>query len=456
MTKPVRPLRILQVSTADVRGGAERVTSNLFAAYRARGHLSWLAVGEKRGDDHDVIELPNDASRGPWAGFWHGVAGGARSARHGGPAAAAVARVTGGMAEPRRRLDYYRGREDFDFPATRRLLELTPERPDVVHVHNLHGGYFDLRMLPWLGRQVPVVMTLHDAWLLSGHCAHSLACERWQTGCGRCPDLTIYPAVRRDATAFNWRRKSEIFRRSSVNVATPSRWLMQRVERSILAPAVADARIIPNGVDLSTFRPGDRGRARAALGLPPDAHVLLATAIDVHRNSWKDFATLHEAVARLARGEDEPPLHVVVLGTTAPRERIGRATLDFVPFWDDAATVAEYHRAADVYVHPARADTFPTAVLEALATGTPVVASDVGGIREQVEEGECGFLVAPGDAGALAARVRLLLSDDALRGKLGGAGRERTKRHFDFTRQLDSYLDWYARLADGAARRSAA
>jgi glycosyltransferase involved in cell wall biosynthesis len=311
-------------------------------------------------------------------------------------------------------------------------------------------------MLPWLGRQVPVVMTLHDAWLLSGHCAHSLACERWRTGCGRCPDLTIYPAVRRDATAFNWRRKNEIFRRSSVNVATPSRWLMQRVEQSILAPAVADARIIPNGVDLSTFRPGDRRRARAALGLPSDAHVLLATAIDVHRNSWKDFALLHDAVAGLAREEDEPALHVVVLGTTAPTERIGRATLDFEPYRDDAETVAEYHRAADVYVHPARADTFPTAVLEALATGTPVVASDVGGIREQVAEGECGFLVAPGDANALTARVRLLLSDDALRGALGGAGRERAKRHFDFTRQLESYLDWYALLADGDVRRSAA
>jgi glycosyltransferase involved in cell wall biosynthesis len=456
MTKRERPLRILQVSTADVRGGAERVTWNLFTTYRARGQRSWLAVGEKRADDPDVIELPNDASRGTWTRFWHGVAGAARSASHGGPVLAAVARITGGMAEPRRRLDYHRGREDFDFPATQRLLELTPERPDIVHLHNLHGGYFDLRMLPWLCRQVPVIMTLHDAWLLSGHCAHSLACERWRTGCGRCPDLTLYPAARRDATAFNWRRKAEIFRRSSVNVATPSRWLMQRVEQSILAPAVADARIIANGVDLSTFRPGDRRRARAAFGLPPDAHVLLATAIDVQSNSWKDFAMLHDAVAALAREEDGQPLHVLVLGTTAPRERIGRATLDFVPYRDDAETVAEYYRAADVYVHPARADTFPTAVLEALATGTPVVASDVGGIREQVADGDCGFLVTPGDAPALTARLRDLLSDDALRRALGGAGRERAERHFDFTRQLDSYLDWYALLAHGAERRSAA
>jgi hypothetical protein len=54
------------------------------------------------------------------------------------------------------------------------------------------------------------MLTLHDAWLLSGHCAHSFDCQRWKTGCGECPDLDVYPASPRDATACNWRRKREI------------------------------------------------------------------------------------------------------------------------------------------------------------------------------------------------------------------------------------------------------
>ena len=110
---------------------------------------------------------------------------------------------------------------------------------------------------------MPTVLTLHDAWLLSGHCAHSFDCERWKTGCGECPDLTIEPAIRRDATADNWVRKRDIYARSRLYVATPSPWLMGRVEQSMLAPAVEQARVIPNGVDLSVFRPADKRSIRA-------------------------------------------------------------------------------------------------------------------------------------------------------------------------------------------------
>jgi glycosyltransferase involved in cell wall biosynthesis len=366
-----------------------------------------------------------------------------------------LARVAGGVAEPGRRVDYYLGREDFRFPGTRRLLELPPERPDVIHAHNLHGGYFDLRLLPALSAEVPLVLTLHDAWLLSGHCAHSLDCDRWRTGCGKCPDLSLYPAVRRDATAFNWRRKRDIFGGSTVRVAIPSRWLLRRVERSLLASAVVEARVIPNGVDLSTFRPGDSGRARAAVGLPADAQVLLTTALDARRSRWKDFSQLREAVGVLAAQRREAPLHVVVLGTDAEPERVGEATIAFVPYVPDAAVAAAYYRAADVYVHPTRADTFPTAVLEALASGTPVVASRVGGIPEQLDDGESGFLVERGDAKALAARVSLLLSDARLREQVGRQGRARASRSFDFGRQVEAYLDWYADLAREAGRRTA-
>ena len=77
------------------------------------------------------------------------------------------------------------GHENFNFPETRYVLGRAPAPIDLMHCHNLHGGYFDLRRLRSLSRRLPVVVTLHDAWLLSGHCAHSFTCERWKCGCGR-------------------------------------------------------------------------------------------------------------------------------------------------------------------------------------------------------------------------------------------------------------------------------
>jgi len=74
--------------------------------------------------------------------------------------------------------------------------------------------------------------------------------------------LIIYPAITRDATAYNWRWKREIYAKSRLYVATPSRWLMRKVEQSILASAIIEAKVIPNGVDLTVFHPGDRREAR--------------------------------------------------------------------------------------------------------------------------------------------------------------------------------------------------
>jgi glycosyltransferase involved in cell wall biosynthesis len=200
-------MRILQVSTADSRGGAEKVAWNLFKAYQARGLDSWLAVGEKHGQDPDVFVVPNEQARSGWSRFFLKWSQRSGEKEAGGLLTAGIRRVAGALAEPGRRLDYYRGIEDFRYPGTARLLDLPGKWPDILHAHNLHGYYFDLRLLPWLTRQVPVLLTLHDAWMLSGHCAHSFDCERWMAGCGSCPDLSIYPEIRRDATAFNWRRK---------------------------------------------------------------------------------------------------------------------------------------------------------------------------------------------------------------------------------------------------------
>src|SRR5262249_17124394 len=141
-----------------------------------------------------------------------------------------LSRLTDSLSEPGRWLDHQLGIENFRFPGTKRLLTLADKQPSILHLHNLHGGYFDLPILPWISQQVPTVVTLHDAWLLSGHCAHSFACEKWRTGCGECPDLTIYPEIRRDATRYNWQRKREIYSRSRLYVSTPSQWLMQKVD----------------------------------------------------------------------------------------------------------------------------------------------------------------------------------------------------------------------------------
>jgi glycosyltransferase involved in cell wall biosynthesis len=405
-------VNVLQISTADRGGGAEAVALSLHRALRARGHGAWLAVGYRRTSEDGVLEIGQAGSRRRRA-----------------------------LTDPGVVLDALRGREDFRFPASRRVLELPPRPPDVVHVHNLHGGYFDLRVLPELARRARLVATLHDAWLFTGHCAHPFGSDGWLRGCGGCPHLRTYPALLRDGTASNLARKRAIYAGVELAAVTPSRWLMDMVERSVLAPAVARREVIPNGVDLEVFAPGDRAQARQELGVAGGVPLVLFSAQGGRANEFKDFPTLRAALGRLGT-----PVEAVALGDPAPGEdQVGRATVRSVGAVPPVE-VARWLRAADVYVHASRADTFPSGVLEALACGTAVVASRVGGIPEQVRE-ETGVLVEPGDPEALAAAIESLLGDPVLRGRLAAAGARDARERFSLERQVDAYLALYSELS---------
>jgi glycosyltransferase involved in cell wall biosynthesis len=461
-----RPLRILQVSTCDIAGGAEKVAWDLFGSYRALGYDSWLAVGTKRSEDPNVIAIPRFNSENPWGRFWLGLETRLQSQEGNGRAVGLLRTLLRMIANPRPGLEFRFGMENFNYPGSHRLLHLARHHPDIIHCHNLHGAYFDLRALPWLSRRAPLVMTLHDAWLLSGHCAHSFACERWKSGCGNCPDLGIYPAINRDATAHNWRRKRAIYRKSRLFVATPSRWLMGKVEQSILAPAIERGRVIPYGVNLNLFRTAPKEKARADLALPQDAEIVLFTANGIRRNIFKDYQSMREAIARVGATPMNRPFIFLALGESGPTERIGEAEVRFIPYQRDAAAVAHYYQAADVYLHSAKVDTFPNAVLEALACGTPVIGSAVGGIPEQVKalevigaapqgitrcetfpmEEATGLLVAPGDAEAIASGIRRLLANPSLRACLGRNAAKDARQRFDLRREVESYVGWYEEL----------
>ncbi|MFQ5681805.1 MAG: glycosyltransferase [Candidatus Binatia bacterium] len=459
-----RLCRILQVNGSDLSGGAQRVVWTLFQAYRARGYTSRLAVGYKESDDPDVFTVPKGTEQW-WSRLYWVLHSRLQSLDGNGR----LSRLARELAHPGALLEKYRGIENFCFPGTWRLLGMFPRPPDIVHCHNLHEEYFDLRALPWVSHHVPTVLTLHDAWLLSGHCAHSLDCERWKIGCGKCPDLTLYPPVRRDATAHNWKRKRDIMAQSRLYVATPSQWLMNKVRQSILGRAVAESRVIPNGVDLKVFRQADKRAARAALRIAPHAKVLLFAANRIQRHVWKDFDTVRAAVMELSRRLQVEQVLFIGLGESGLAEPWGDIEVCFVPYQKDPKVIAGYYQAADVYVHAARAEVWGLAITEALACGTPVVATAVGGIPEQVKslghrvkatgvptcglEEATGLLVAQGDAEGMAAGLEQLVTDEPLRQHLASnAARDACKR-FSLERQVEEYLGWYREILNEPGRQ---
>jgi glycosyltransferase involved in cell wall biosynthesis len=461
-------LRVLQVSPSTRGGGAERVAVALHEGLRTRGHESWIAVAD------DPIGLPGalPIPRAPHQGIAPHLqrAAAATLARVGDrlQLAGRMSRRLAYTGSPRRLLDSVLGHEHFDYPGSASIPILPPSAPDIIHLHNLHGDYFDLRRLVDLSAGYPVTVTLHDEWLMTGHCAYTLDCERWRSCCGSCPHLSTYPAVSRDATSRNLRVKRDIYRRSRLSISAPSAWLLDRARASILEGAAEDWRVIPNGVDQTVFRPGDMAEARRQLGLCQDDAIVLFAANRARTNEFKDLATVSQAAQRAARRLAGHRLTLVILGDAGESTPFENGEVRYVPFDPDGGRVARYFQAADLYAHAARSDNFPTTILEALSVGTPVVATAVGGVPEQVHSiagwpGEwdgasvdvataTGILVRPGDSERLAGAIVLLLEDHALRARLGDNAAADAARRFSLDGQVESTLAWYREVLELRAR----
>jgi glycosyltransferase involved in cell wall biosynthesis len=233
---------------------------------------------------------------------------------------------------------------------------------------------------------------------------------------------------------------------------------MDRAKESLLAPAIAEARVIPNGVDTTIFRPGSKAKERARLELPPESRIVLF-ASQPGRSQWTNEKLLHSTIGYLAE-EGQVDCAFLFLGSDRnSHEEIGGIKVIHREYERDASRVAGYYRASDVYFHPARVDTFPTAILESLACGTPPVATDVGGIPEQVTSlwagknpsisprgSATGILVDGEDATGAGKGIDLLLRNNTLRAHLGETGARMAASEFAIALQAQRYLDWYQEI----------
>lgn len=456
-------MKILQVSATDFGGGAAKVAWDLHKAYQNLGHSSSLAVGKKKTNDSAVFQIPNEEVQNFWEKLNFSAAAQTKKLIGSIRGAGLVTNFFNAAARYRNMLDYWKGSELFDYPGTNKLLLLTSQKPDLVHCHNLHSKYFDLRLLPDISQNMPTMLTLHDTWLLSGHCAYAKTCDRWRIGCGSCPDLSLYPAVRRDNTAQNWQLKKDLYARSNLYVVTPCKWLMNKVEASMLQPGVRLQRVIHNGVDTEFFRPGDKAAVRDKLGLDQVAFIVFFVANSVRNNIWKDYATLKKAMEVLSVQRPDAKVQLICFGDDSPTEYAGHISINFVPHTDDLNKLVLYYQAADVYVHATKADTFPTVILEALACGLPVIATAVDGVSEQiksllrVEKLEdfmeppivadqtyaTGVLVGRGDSDGIARWIKVLLNNRTLLTQLGVNARVDAIDRFNFRRQVQEYLFFY-------------
>jgi glycosyltransferase involved in cell wall biosynthesis len=234
------------------------------------------------------------------------------------------------------------------------------------------------------------------------------------------------------------------FRRLPHHVITTSQRIADRLVKELGVPA-RGVTCVATGVDLTRFDPRVVGTLRDKLGLAPD--VALVGMISVLR-SWKGHATLMEAAAKLL-ADTGRRVHFVIAGDGPARAEWTKFIqqepwLGNVTLLGHRTDVPNVLASLDVLVLPSYAhEGIPQIILQAQAMARPVVATTIGGIPEVVEDGVTGLLVAPKDGAALAEKIRAVLDDPALAGRLGQAARAHIEKSYSLDAMGHRLLDLY-------------
>ena len=314
------------------------------------------------------------------------------------------------------------------------LKEAKKTAPDLIHIHNIHGGYFQTNLLPKLAKIAPIVWTFHDMFPITGHCTHSFECKKWKTGCRNCERLNIYPSIKKDRTGFLWIYKNRIFNSVDFTIVTPSLWLKKCVEESFLKNK--DIRLIYNGIDSETFKKTDKSEARKNLSLPQDKKIILFSANGGVKNPFKGGEFVFQAFEKLKNRSD-----LLFLNIGGKSGQNSENWLDF-GYVKETKTMAMLYSAADVYLFPTLADNCPLTAIESLACGLPVITFETGGVPEIVENEKTGFVVEYKNGKMLTSALEKLLVDNDLRKKMAENAVEVSKK-FSKEKMTQEYLKLY-------------
>ncbi|MBW4443165.1 MAG: glycosyltransferase family 4 protein [Plectolyngbya sp. WJT66-NPBG17] len=315
---------------------------------------------------------------------------------------------------------------------------------DVINFHNLHDGYFNYLAIAHLTQNRPAVLTLHDMWSLTGHCSFSYDCDRWKMGCGHCPDLEIFPPMKRDSSRWEWKLKKWTYQRANLSIVAPSRWLATVARESRLFQSF-DVHHIPYGIDVELYQPLDPEQCRDRLNIPKGKKVLLFVA--THLQEWRKGGDLLLAALQQLPESLKGEIVLLMLGdgesSIAQQAGIEAIVLGYVR---EEELKAIAYSAADLFVFPTRADNLPLVLQESLACGTPIVSCDVGGVSDLVRPGVTGYLAKPEDTNDLAQGIVMLLEDEELRQQMRQQCRAIALSEYRLEIQAQRYLELYNTL----------
>ena len=363
-------MRVLIVNTSERTGGAAVAASRLMEALNNNGVKAKMLVRDKETDRLTVAAVPGQK----WMLFyflWERFVVWLRL--------------------------YFNRKHLFEVDIANCGADVTqlPEfqEADVVHLHWINQGMLSLKGIrKILNTGKPVVWTMHDIWPATAICHLTLDCRNFETQCAHCRLLPGSGSTN-DLSTQIWKRKQQMLNDRQITFVTCSQWLAGEAQKSALLKGQRVVSI-PNPIDTHIYTPKDKQQARQRVGLPTEGRIILFASQRV-TNRNKGMGYLLEACRLLAEQypEKKEDITVAILGGHA-EEIEGQLPFRTCPlgYVNDEQRIVDIYNAADVFVLPSLSENLPNTIMEAMACGVPSVGFRIGGIPEEIDHQQNGYV----------------------------------------------------------------
>ena len=297
---------------------------------------------------------------------------------------------------------------------------------DIIHLHNLHGGYFDFSGLEKIAMEKKIVWTLHDMWAMTGGEAYIFENENYKKGIGFTPYIKDYPMLNPliDRRQHFLEKKKKIYAKiaDSITIVPVSEWLFKCFKEAYVYDPKLKLRCIQNGIDTGIFR-----NNTIRTWLKPR---ILFFNIDIPFKGRHIFTNILDDI------KHEFDLYVV------GKQLKNEMTYTHFDYLQDRTALSIVYNQVDILIFPSQAENFPLTVLEAMACGVCVIASDTGGIPEMLDN-SCGSLFINSDEKSLLNKIESSLADLKLVREKGKLAEKRVNENFTIEKNSNAYLELY-------------
>ncbi len=321
--------------------------------------------------------------------------------------------------------------------ATKKLISvLKKEKPDLVHLQCLNGYFVNIyKILNYLKKnKIPTVLTLHAEFMHTGGCGHAYDCEKWKTGCGKCPQLKdATHSLFIDTTAKQWKNMKVSFENfENLKIVAVSKWLESRAK---ISPILAGKEfyVIGNGIDTTNvFKPTPFEELKEKHNLKDEKIALYVSP------SFNSPTKGGHVILKLAKRLENENIKFIAVGFDGDESLLPKNIIG-VRHTKDQKELAKYYSMADVTVLTSKRETFSMVCAESLSCGTPVVGYKAGA-PEQIALKDYSEFVDNGNIDVLEKTLfNWLHKDKNIFQNLSNLAKEEYSRELMFKKYLQIY-----------------